>query len=127
MLAFFRSTLKDYAIRHFSNQEKTNDLLIAIESRLPVVCPHCQAPLAHPQLPLLPNWAYNYKNGEPAPYTDQELVTVKEAEGLLEVSPDKLYRMRVDEELTSLYRKRNVRLIRTEVEAAYEWYTKKKK
>ncbi|SEN82260.1 DNA binding domain-containing protein, excisionase family [bacterium A37T11] len=56
-------------------------------------------------------------------YTEQELMTVKEAVYHLKVSRFTISRLREKGELTSVYRNRQVRLIRTEVEKAYRWYS----
>ncbi len=59
----------------------------------------------------------------PCSYSEQELVTVKEAMYYLKVSRCTIGRLRKEGELSSVYRGRRVRLIRTEVEKAYRWYS----
>ncbi|MDR2273517.1 MAG: helix-turn-helix domain-containing protein [Sphingobacterium sp.] len=56
-------------------------------------------------------------------YSDEELMTVKEAYLELKISRNTLDQLRREQKLTSVFKKRNVRLIRTEVEAAKKWYS----
>ena len=62
-------------------------------------------------------------NGERDAYRPEELITVKEAAAILNVSRWKVDDMRDKNKLTSLERNRRIRLIRREVEAAVKWYS----
>lgn len=55
-------------------------------------------------------------------YTEEELMTVREAYLELKISRNTLDELRRQKKLTSIFKKRNVRLIRTEVEDAKKWY-----
>ncbi|WP_196939843.1 helix-turn-helix domain-containing protein [Sphingobacterium pedocola] len=56
-------------------------------------------------------------------YTEDELVTVKEAEAILKVSRWKIEDMCNKGELTIIRKGRSVRLIKAEVDAARVWYS----
>lgn len=57
-------------------------------------------------------------------YTEQELLTVKEAMSELHISRWKLSEMRNSQQLSTIYRgKKGVRLVKEEVEAAKLWYS----
>lgn len=56
-------------------------------------------------------------------FSDSELVTIKEAADMLHVSRWKIFAMRKARELTTLEKNGQVRLIKTEVEAAKCWYS----
>lgn len=58
-----------------------------------------------------------------ASYTEDELVTVKEAEAILKVSRWKIEDMCNKGELTIIRKGRSVRLIKAEVDAARIWYS----
>lgn len=55
-------------------------------------------------------------------YTEDELMTVREAYLELKISRNTLDELRRQKKLTSIFKKRNVRLIRAEVEDAKKWY-----
>ena len=55
-------------------------------------------------------------------YTEEELMTVREAYLELKISRNTLDALRRQKKLTSIFKKRNVRLIRAEVEDAKKWY-----
>lgn len=55
-------------------------------------------------------------------YTEEELMTVREAYLELKISRNTLDELRRQKKLTSILKKRNVRLIRAEVEEAKKWY-----
>jgi len=55
-------------------------------------------------------------------YTEEELMTVREAYLELKISRNTLDELRRQKKLTSIFKKRNVRLIRAEVEDAKKWY-----
>lgn len=81
----------------------------------------------NPSKPVLPKkeWESTSQPREKpsGSYTDEELVTVKVAQGKLGVSRWKIYDMRIKEQLTTVERDGQVRLIRAEVEAARLWYS----
>ncbi|HLT87962.1 MAG TPA: hypothetical protein VKZ57_10245 [Sphingobacterium sp.] len=56
-------------------------------------------------------------------YSEKELVTIKEARHILGVSRWKIDKMRDEDELTTLDKNGQVRLIRKEVEEAKVWYS----
>ncbi|MEN5435271.1 hypothetical protein ABE545_16675 [Sphingobacterium faecium] len=56
-------------------------------------------------------------------YSEEELMTIREAYLELKISRNTLDGLRRQKKLTSVFNKRNVRLIRTEVEAAKRWYS----
>lgn len=62
-------------------------------------------------------------NREADAYRPEELMTIKEAAALLNVSRWKVDDMRDKNKLTSLERNKRIRLIRLEVEAAVKWYS----
>jgi len=55
-------------------------------------------------------------------YAEDELMTVREAYLELKISRNTLDELRRQKKLTSIFKKRNVRLIRAEVEDAKKWY-----
>lgn len=55
-------------------------------------------------------------------YTEDELMTVREAYLELKISRNTLDELRRQKKLTSIFKKRNVWLIRAEVEDAKNWY-----
>lgn len=55
-------------------------------------------------------------------YSEDELMTVREAYLELKISRNTLDALRRQKKLTSIFKKRNVRLIRAEVEDAKKWY-----
>ena len=55
-------------------------------------------------------------------YSEDELMTVREAYLELKISRNTLDELRRQKKLTSIFKKRNVRLIRAEVEDAKKWY-----
>lgn len=72
---------------------------------------------------LPPGNAPDNYNREPDAYRPEELMTIKEAAAILNVSRWKVDDMRDKNKLTSLERNKRIRLIRLEVEAAVRWYS----
>ncbi|TYR36342.1 helix-turn-helix domain-containing protein [Sphingobacterium phlebotomi] len=62
-------------------------------------------------------------NARPDRLPQEELITIKQAEGILGVSRWKIAKMREEGELTDYDRNGQIRLSRREVEAAKIWYS----
>lgn len=93
-----------------------NDIYEILNKRLP------ELPMISPVPPISPKAGKEPIKPIDA-YSETELVTIKEAAHILGVSRWKIGKMRDEDELTTLDKNGQVRLIRQEVEDAKVWYS----
>lgn len=99
--------------------QRIYDSLLVAGGHPPAIAPQRQPPAQAAKSKYL----YTYKDGTEAPFAEDELMTLREALAFLRMSADKLLELRNADKIISLYHKRNVRLIKTDVEAAFKVYT----
>ncbi|SEN45175.1 hypothetical protein SAMN05216436_11674 [bacterium A37T11] len=112
------SQLLEIQAQCLAEQKKLNENLEKLGMAAPTVAVPATVHTSQPK------HSYYYKDGKLSNYVEADLMTVKMAANRLQMSRERLRQLRDEGKLISLYDKRNVRLIRKDVEEAYEIYTR---